>query len=96
MRGREQNKKTEKKSRLRSERLRTEEGKLKYDAALSHKLRAAKCVNGDEVEAAWNEFKRDILEVVEVVCGRKSRGPHGRASRSNWQQKARRRHIRGG
>ena len=26
-----------------------------------------------EVEAAWNEFKRDILEVVEVevVCGRK-------------------------
>ena len=71
MRGREQTKKTEKKSRLRSERLRTKEGKLKYSAVLSHKLRVSKCVNGDEVEAAWNELKRDILEVAELVCGRK-------------------------
>ena len=23
------------------------------------------------MEAAWNEFKRDALEVAEVVCGRK-------------------------
>ena len=44
---------------------------MKYSAALSHKLRVTKCVNGDEVEAVWNEFKRDILEVAEVVCGRK-------------------------
>ena len=69
VRGREQNKKTEKKSRLRSEKC--EQKKLKYSAALSHKLRVAKCVNGDGVEAAWNEFKRDILEVAEIVCGRK-------------------------
>ena len=63
VRGREQTTKTEKESRLRSERLQTKEGKLKYGAALNHKLRVAKCVNGDEVEAAWNEFRRDILEV---------------------------------
>ena len=69
VRGREQNKKTEKKSRLRSERLRTKERKLKYGAALKLKLRVAKCVNGDEVEAACSEFKRDVLEVAEVVRG---------------------------
>ena len=24
----------------------------------------------DDVEAAWKEFKRDILKVIEAVCGR--------------------------
>ena len=71
VRGRKLTKKTEKKSRLRIDRLQTKEGKLKYCATLNHKMREAKCVNGDDVEAAWNEFKRDVLEVAEVVCGRK-------------------------
>ena len=71
VRGRKQTKKTEKKSQLRSERLRTKEGKTKYCAKLSQKMREAKCVNGDDVEAAWNEFKSDVKEVAEVVCGRK-------------------------
>ena len=44
---------------------------MKYCAKLSQKMREAKCVNGDDVEAAWNEFKSDIKEVAEVVCGRK-------------------------
>ena len=89
VRGRKLTKKTEKKSRLRIDRLQTKEGKLKYCATLNHKMREAKCVNGDDVEAAWNEFKRDVLEVAEIVCGRKKvrkrRGPHGGAKRSNWQ-----------
>ena len=34
-------------------------------------MRESKCVNGDDVEAAWNEFKSVVKEVAEVVCGRK-------------------------
>ena len=33
-------------------------------------MREAKCVYGDDAEAAWNEFKSDVKEVAEVVCGR--------------------------
>ena len=71
VRGRKQAKKEEKRSQLRSDRLRTKEGRLKYYARLNNRMREAKCADGDDVEAAWKEFKRAVLEVAEVVCGRK-------------------------
>jgi len=84
VRGRKQAKKEEKKSQLRSGRLQTKEGRLKYYIRLNNKMKEAKCVNGDNVEAAWNEFKSAVLEVAEVVCGRKK---CRKEKRTSWWSK---------
>lgn len=47
-------------------------------------MKEAKCVNGDNVEAAWNEFKSAVLEVAEVVCGRKK---CRKEKRTSWWSK---------
>ena len=84
VRGRKQAKKEEKKSQLRSGRLQTKEGRLKYYIRLNNKMKEAKCVNGDNVEAAWNVFKSAVLEVAEVVCGRKK---CRKEKRTSWWSK---------
>ena len=68
--GRVQVRKVEKQSRLRSERLTTEEGKLKSQIRLGRKLNEAKWTNGSDVEKMWEEFKDNAIETAEVVCGR--------------------------
>ena len=62
--------KVEKQSSLRSERLTTEVGKLKYQIRLGHKLNEAKWMNGSDVEKMWEEFKNNAIETAEVVGGR--------------------------
>ena len=42
-----------------------------YHARVDHKIKEAKCVKGDNMDAARNVFKRALSEVAEVVCGRK-------------------------
>ena len=67
-------KKTEsRRSQLRSERLQTLEGRLKFRARLRAKWNMVKQIEEEDVDRMWEEFKGGILGTAEEVCGRRKR-----------------------
>ena len=58
-------------SQLRTERLRKEEGVMKYRNLLMRRLRRAWYSVENDAELAWNVLKKAITESVEEVCGRR-------------------------
>ena len=69
--GRSKMRRNERSCQLRSERLRTKEGKTRFRARLGHLMPNAKHLTGDDVERAWGEFKGSVLGTAEAVCGRR-------------------------
>ena len=68
--GRRKMKRRESSCRLRSERVRTKEGKAWFLARLRHQMYKAKLLIGENVERAWGEFTGCVMETAEAVCGR--------------------------
>ena len=76
-------KKTEsRRSQLKSERLQTVEGRLKFRARLRAKWNMVKQIEVEDVDRMWEEFKGGILGTAEEVCGR-SKGQSGK-KRTGW------------
>ncbi len=73
------------KSQLRSERLQTREGRLKFQDRLKAKLNLVERSGGDDVERMWEDFKGGILGTAEVVCGR--RKWHRGETKTGWWSK---------
>ena len=69
--GRSKMKRKERSCQLRSERLRTKEGEMRFRARLGHLMYNAKHLTGKDVERAWEEFKGSVLGTAEAVCGRR-------------------------
>ena len=55
--GRSKMKRKERSCQLRSERLQTKEGKMRFRARLGHLMYNAKHPTGEDIERAWGEFK---------------------------------------
>ena len=70
--GRSKMKRKERSFQLRSEMLRTKEGKLRFRARLVHLMYKAKHLTGEDVERAWGEFKGSVLGTAEAVCGKRN------------------------
>ena len=76
-------KKTEsRRSQLKSERLQTVEGRLKFRARLRAKWNMVKQIEVEDVDRMWEEFKGGILGTAEEVCGRR-KGQSGK-KRTGW------------
>ena len=69
-------------SQLRSERLQTVEGRLKFQARLRAKWKMVKQTEWEDVDRMWEEFKGGILGTAEEVCGRR-KGQSGK-KRTGW------------
>ena len=68
--GRSKMKRKERSCQLRSERLRTKEGKMRFRARLGHLMYNAKHLTGKDIERGCEEFKGSVLGTAEAVCGR--------------------------
>ena len=58
-------------SQLRSEKLRTKKGEMRFWARLRHLMYRAKQITGEDIESVWREFKGSVLETAEAVCRRR-------------------------
>ena len=68
--GRSKMKRRRSSCRLKIERLRRKEGKVRILDRLGQQMYKAKHLTGENVERAWGEFKGCAMEKAEAVCGR--------------------------
>ena len=69
-------------SQLRSERLGTVGGRLKFRVRLRAKWNMVQRIEGEDVDRMWEEFKGGIVGTAEEVCGRR-KGDSGK-KRTGW------------